>query len=112
MSVVVTFKSNLKEVKKVLTEAETEALELIGAFVEGEAVLRCPVMTGNLRSSINHKVDHKEKAVHIGTPVIYGIYVEKGSSKQQPQPFITPALEDNVKQIEKLARMPFEKKFK
>ena len=98
------YQSNKKEELKALSNAEKNALELVGAFIEGEAVLRCPVDTGNLRSSITHRVNTDERSVIIGTPVEYSSYVELGTSKQRPQPFLRPAAEDNVRQIESLVK--------
>ncbi len=34
-----------------------QRLEAVGIFVEGAAKLLCPVDSGNLRDSINHKVE-------------------------------------------------------
>ena len=98
------YQSNKKEVLKALSNAEKNALELIGAFVEGEATLHCPVDTGNLRSSITHRVNTGERSVTIGSPVEYAPAVELGSSKQRPQPYLRPAAEDNVRQIERLVK--------
>ena len=97
------YKSNKKEVLAAMQKAEERALEAIGVFVDGEAVLRCPVDTGNLRSSINHRVNKKEKSVSIGTPVEYGPYVEKGTRHQKEQPFLQPSVETNIARIRKLA---------
>ena len=86
----------------------------------------------NLKGSIRHIVDTKTKTVRIGTPVKYAIYVEKGTgihaadgnSKakkipwwykdefgewhithgQEPQPFLTPAVENNIKRIEAIVK--------
>jgi len=67
------YQSNKKEVLKALSQAEKNALELVGAFIEGEAVLHCPVDTGNLRSSITHRVNTGERSVTIGSPVEYAV---------------------------------------
>lgn len=55
-------------------------LESIGQFVENEAVLKCPVVTGNMRSRITHaRVD--ENTVRVGTiGVPYAAYVEYGTA--------------------------------
>ncbi|MCR6096855.1 HK97 gp10 family phage protein [Salipaludibacillus agaradhaerens] len=96
------YESNRKDVEKMLTQNELKALESIGVFVKGEGVNRAPYDTDNLRSSINYRVNNSDKTVTIGTPVEYAPYVEKGTSRQQAQPYLTPAVEDNKSAIQKI----------
>ena len=98
------FVSNKKAVLAAKQAAERRALEGIGVFVDGEAVLRAPVDTGNLRSSINHRVNEKEKTVTIGTPVEYAPYVELGTSNMGKQPFLEPSVMQNKRRIGDLAK--------
>ena len=65
------------------------ALEAVGLQAEGYAKMLCPVDTGRLRNSISHAVSGNE--VYIGTNVEYGPYVEFGTRRQRPQPYLTPA---------------------
>ena len=97
------FESNKKNVLAALTNAERAALEAIGVFVDAEASLRSPVLTGNLRASMTHRVNDREKSVTIGTPTEYAPYVEKGTSRMRAQPFLTPAVEDNITEIRNIA---------
>ena len=101
------FESNLNNVLSALNTAKRQTTEAIGLYVEGEAKVRCPVDTGNLRSSISHGSD-EEKAT-IGTNVEYAVNVEKGTSKQKAQPYLTPAVENNIGKIEELARREMSK---
>jgi HK97 gp10 family phage protein len=103
------YQSYRNQVLQALTQRENAALEAIGLFVEGEAKLRCPVgvytngrVGGNLRGSIDHKVVESEKAVHTGTNVEYAIFVEKGTHKQREQPYLTPAVEENISKIKRI----------
>ena len=96
------FESNLDDILGKIKEAEERALEMVGLFVEGEAKIRCAVDTGNLRSSIDHKVDNTEKSVTIGTNVEYAIYVKKGTRYQRSQPYLTPAIEQNQNNIKRI----------
>jgi HK97 gp10 family phage protein len=75
----VTFASHKKEVLEIMNSANEKALELVGEFLRGQAVLLCPVDTGNLRSSITYKTDATQKMVAVGTNVEYAIYVELGT---------------------------------
>lgn len=97
------YQSNKKAALEALKQAEERTLEAIGVFVVGEAVVRTPVDTGNLRGSINHRVDADGKSVAIGTNVEYAVFQELGTRRMQVQPFLTPAVEDNVDKIKKIA---------
>lgn len=105
-----TLQSNVKDVKKAITKAESRTLKGIGIFVEGEAVARSPVgqyddgrVGGNLKGSWNHRVDEKDKSVTVGTPVDYAIFVEKGTRRgQKAQNVLTGAAEDNLSKLKKL----------
>lgn len=105
-----------------------DRLEEAGAFVEASARLLVAVDTGNLRSSITHKVDEQELSVRIGTPVEYAPYLEFGTGElaengkgrkggwyyvddkgvghftrgNKPQPFLRPALLNNKSTILKI----------
>lgn len=105
------YESYRREVENALSQAENRALEAIGQFGESNAKLLCPVgeypsgsgrVGGNLRSSISHKVDEAQKGVHIGTNVDYGIYPEKGTRKMAAQPYLTPAIENNLQDIKEI----------
>jgi HK97 gp10 family phage protein len=62
--------------------------------VEATAKRLCPVDTGRLRSSINHQLAHDGQGLLalVGTNVEYAIFVELGTSRTRPQPFLRPAL--------------------
>ncbi len=106
-----------------------DALDTSGKLVEDSAKLLCPVgETGNLRGSIHHKVDNQELSCTIGTPVEYAPYIEFGTGEfaengqgrkggwfyvddkgnkhftfgNKPQPFLRPALYENIKYINKI----------
>ena len=100
------------------------ALAMAGEVVRADAVDNCPVDTGRLRDSITSTVEG-DSAV-IGTNVEYAPYVEFGTGAQgdksvahttkkhwtyysggrfyttsghAPQPFLVPALKNNIPQI-------------
>ena len=98
------FESNLPAVKKAIEKQQEVILESIGAFIDGRAVDLCPKDTGNLINSITHVVNMGNKSVVLGTPVEYAIFVEKGTGKSIAQPFLTPAVEDNINKIQGIAK--------
>ena len=94
------YESNASNVISAIEQKKRRATETIGLYVEGEAKLRCPVDTGNLRSSISHESD-TEKAT-IGSNVEYAVWQEKGSSRTKAQPYLEPAATNNVNTIRRL----------
>ena len=84
--------------------AMNAALEAIGVHIEGEAkeeLENTPrrIDTGNLRNSINYKVDKKEPCVYVGTNVEYAIYVHEGTVRMEANRFLTNAVDRNKEQI-------------
>lgn len=103
------YKSYKKEALVELNKAKKNILDSIGAFVETEAKLRATEDTGTLRRSINFVTEEKDNKVTIGTNVEYAEYVELGTSKQEAQPYLTPAVEENIKDIESIAKDYYKK---
>lgn len=86
---------------KVLAEVESntkDVLAAIGKVIADEAKEIVPVDTGALRDSITYDVEND--SVRVGSPLEYSIYVELGTSKMAPQPYIRPAFENNKEMIE------------
>jgi len=82
---------NSKEFLDALPEAIEAALTAIGLTAETYAKEICPVDTGRLRNSITNAVDSGDQSVYIGTNVEYAAFVELGSSRQRPKPYLKPA---------------------
>lgn len=96
MSINVTFDmdNNVGVVKEELASKVPNILEALGIEAEGNAVTEITEMeavdTGRLRASISHAIDGDD--VYIGTNVEYGPYVELGTSKMAPRPFLHDAI--------------------
>lgn len=110
---------NSPMVKRAFEEACLRALERCGMQAEGYAKDLAPVDTGNLRNSISHRVNEREKTVYVGTDAEYAAYVELGTGKyaeggrkdpwvyqdtegkwhhtngQRAQPYLKPAVADH-----------------
>lgn len=125
-------KSNKDEILKALREQTEAALEAVGLQAEAYAKLKCQVDSGLLRNSITHAVggegvSHEYRAdkadkngdvksgsiygvigekgddtVYVGTNVEYAPYVEYGTSKTSPQPFLRPAVEDHTEEYKEI----------
>lgn len=61
----------------------------LGAIVHTSARNSVPVDTGDLKKSIT--LDVQGKSATVGTPLHYAPYVEYGTSRQSPQPYMRPA---------------------
>ncbi len=87
-------------------------LEKAGQIVETKAKELCPVDTGRLRASIQHKVDEAGLSVEIGTNVPYAKHVEYMHPLDSPRPgretgqmpFLRPALFKSKREIEDLLK--------
>lgn len=98
----VNYKSNTDKVKADFKRAVEKALTASALLVEGDAKLRSPVDTGNLRSSISHKVGTNKATIFVPQSVPYGVFVEYGTSRQVAQPYLEPALRENKDKIIKI----------
>lgn len=87
---------NREAIADAIDLALVAALEEVGLVAEGYAKRACPVDTGRLRNSITHIVDEGTRHVVIGTNVEYAAYVELGTTRQKPQPYLKPAAEDHA----------------
>ena len=93
---------NAQRIADAIDQALAKALEEVGLVAEGYAKKACPVDTGRLRNSITHQVRPSEKSVYIGTNVEYSAYVELGTSRMKPQPFLRPAAADHENTYKKI----------
>lgn len=102
MPIDVKIESHIGEFKDALPKQIEQALIAIGLNAESHAKEECPVDTGRLRNSITHEVDMSEQAAIIGSNVEYAAYVELGTSKQKPQPYLRPAAENHADEYKRI----------
>jgi len=101
----VTIKSYRKEREKEILDGLQKGLEKVGLIVERQAKINVSqsgskhpqVVTGRLRASITHNVSPGE--VEIGSNVVYSKYLEFGTSKMPPYPWLFPAVESEKPKI-------------
>jgi HK97 gp10 family phage protein len=93
------------DVIKNVNSGTIKALIRSGTIVKNEAKLLVPVDTSNLRGSIVKALNKTALTETVSTNVEYARYVEFGlrSNPNYPrQPFMRPALSNNIKNIEKI----------
>jgi HK97 gp10 family phage protein len=88
------------KVRKKVAAAAKRARKMSALIVEGSAIMRCPVDTGNLRGSLTYKVN--EDGAEVGTNVDYAAHVEFGTVRQKAQPYLRPALDENETAIKRV----------
>lgn len=69
-------------------------LRKTAADIKRDAQALAPVDTGALRNSITYRVQGLE--AEIGPTVHYGGFVEYGTSRMAPQPYLGPAMDRNL----------------
>lgn len=99
MSELTTLAVKLGEVPKEAAQ-KAKAVTIKTAYdIERTAKERAPVDTGNLRRSIGHsdlRISADSILVEIGPSANYGEYVEYGTSRMSPQPYLTPAFDTHT----------------
>lgn len=108
----VRYNSNREEITRRLNEAVAAGLKAVGIFVEGETINRTPVRTGRLRDSYTHEVDETANEVVIGSNVEYAPYVEFGTSRQEAQPHLRPAITQNIDRIRRLVEEEIQRRMR
>lgn len=98
----VKMESNKQEVLNALDDQVAVALETIGLRAERHAKAYCPVDTGRLRNSISHASD--QDSAYIGTNVEYAPYVELGTHKQKPKPYLAPAVQKHIDEYKEIVK--------
>lgn len=119
---------NSDEVRNALTEVLEKALTEIGIEAEAHAkeiiTEKGAVDTGRLRNSITWAVGGEsahaagysgtapkkdEPCVYIGSNVEYAEWIENGTSRMKPRPFLRPAVEDFADEYKEIAERNFGK---
>jgi HK97 gp10 family phage protein len=72
------------------------------ADVKAQAMRTVPVRTGHLRSTIYATV--KDWVVNIGADATYASFVELGTRYMQAQPYLWPAIQQYLPELEQLVK--------
>jgi HK97 gp10 family phage protein len=74
------------------------AVEKTSADIQRDAQIIVPVDTGHLKGSITHETRSTSDGAEgtIGPTAAYGDFVERGTSRMAPQPYMGPAADRNA----------------
>lgn len=95
------YTSHRNAVKQAMKRSKREFCEKVGALAVAEVQPLVPVLTGNLRRSIVSEVMPNNAGIYIGvTPAApYGVFVEKGTSRQRANPYLEPGTLNAIPKI-------------
>lgn len=93
MKVSVTYNGGLSKIAEGIGKSMAQAVREAGENVAQRARNSCPVDTGRLRESIEVSGEGNTAVVSANTE--YAAYVEFGTSKSAPQPYLVPSLINN-----------------
>jgi len=95
------YTSNLSDVLKVMKDNKKEFCKKVGVLAVSEVQSVTPVLSSNLKRSIVSEVMPSNKGVYVGANVNapYAIFVEKGTSKQQAQPYLEKGVTNAIPKI-------------
>ncbi len=93
MGIDITYDGGLSEVSARLSESIETIIAAGAQCVCDNAKAACPVDTGTLRESIGAECDGRRAEIYADTD--YAAYVEFGTSKMSPQPYLIPSLIDS-----------------
>ena len=101
MAIDVKITDNSDKFRDALPKRIEQALIAIGLTAETYAKRECPVDTGRLRNSISHTYD--DDSAYIGTNVEYAAFVELGTSRMKPRPYLKPAATEHTEEYKRIA---------
>lgn len=61
-------------------------------------------VSGRLSASMTYLYESAKKLLQVGTPVLYGKFLELGTKFMSPRPYLRPTFRKNKKKIEQIIR--------
>lgn len=91
--------AKLRSIDKAINGAAQQALLTAVMPTVNRAKELAPYRTGTLRRSIASEPGPGKMEVTIGTDVEYAPYLEFGTSRMSPRPYLRPAIEETLPEI-------------
>jgi HK97 gp10 family phage protein len=101
-----TFQEAMRNFDHALQRHVHRQLASWAADVKAEAMRRVPVRTGHLRSSIYSQISGW--VVNIGAEATYALFVELGTRHMRAQPYLYPAIQEYLPQLEDIIHAAIE----
>ena len=96
MSDLTRFAADLRENADTLTRRASQVVRKAALDTMADAKMLAPVDTGNLRGSITTDARTGDLVAVVEATADYSAYVEFGTRRMRPQPFMRPAQERNT----------------
>ncbi|MDX2667393.1 HK97-gp10 family putative phage morphogenesis protein [Streptomyces stelliscabiei] len=98
-------------VPEAMREARTETLQEWAGNVKGTAADKAPRDQGGLWQAVDERVNAHFGRAEVGVwdadQLEYALYVEKGTSKMNAQPYLVPAFNEHRRQVTRTYRAAF-----
>ena len=95
------FLKSLDQYDNHVTNGLKDAIKECALAIQSDAKRVCPYKYGRLRGSISTDLSRiSDFEASVGTNVEYATYVEYGTYKQSPQPYMRPAYNKNVAKLQ------------
>lgn len=98
MRISINYDNGLSSLADAVSQSVADVIEAAGNAVADSARSVCPVRTGALRNSI--EVTREGSCARVSANTDYAAYVEFGTSKMAPEPYLVPSLIENADAIE------------
>jgi len=101
------FATDLRKTNAKAQNMARQAVAKTAADITSDAKVYAPVRTGNLRASIGHDLTESNGVVEaeIGPTASYAHFLEHGTSRMAPRPFLGPAFDRRAPNLEKAMSM-------
>ena len=105
-SELIAISADLAKASAEVTRKAQVVVRKVAADIEGSGKRNSPVDTGHLRGSISTTISNGGLSAEIGPTASYGAYVENGTRRMRPQPFMRPAADQHFPEFtEAVARL-------
>lgn len=103
-------RNNLNNVVERIRSNENRVSTAVAEYIKMKAEENTPMDSGHLKNSweIWHGNDSRSKVTYIGNIADYALYVEKGTRHTPAHNMLTKAVENNMKEIQRIAERAWE----